>query len=1030
MKTKTANTSRNLQTQKSRVKRRLLSVFALMCIAVSLFAMSLTVQASVSISNYNTPDRNMAVGSWKSLYGQLYSSAGYDYVFAGVCRPDGTKVSGVWDTHSLKTWSTGYNVSALDSDIHLTYLTQGMYYYMIEVKDMNGAYFQPIGKYYFNVGAVKPSQPTLSISKANYPNKTTFSWNACSSATQYDLFVDSKCVYSGTSRSYAYAVPAGSHTAWVNAVNGNFYDCSRSSGNTSFSISNATYTVSYNVNGGSGAPSAQTKTYGKTLTLSSTKPTRTGYTFKNWNTKANGSGTAYSAGGSYTTNAAATLYAQWTANTYKVTFNANGGTTPTASKNVTYASTYGTLPTPTRAGYAFKGWFTASSGGSQITSASKVSITAAQTLYAQWTANKYTVTLNNQSATTAGTASVSATYGSAMPAITVPKRTGYTFGGYYDKTGGAGTQYYTAAGASARAWNKTVATTLYAKWTGIKSTVTLNNQSATTAGTASVSATYGSAMPAITVPKRTGYTFGGYYDKTGGAGTQYYTAAGASARAWNKTTATTLYAKWTANKYTISVSSANTNMGTVSGGGSIAYGSTATITATPKAGYAFSKWSDGNTSASRTITVSGNATYTATFTVKSYTLLVKPNGGTWNGSKDNQSIAVAYQGTKTVPNPTKPGYTFAAWAMDYAGTGHKITGSGTATELQKVRGVPTLPDPTFTNSNASMTVYNNEHNGNITHKRVEKESGGYMMQITTVGNAKPGLGGFVQYSMSKANGIFYHVIVAKIPTGYTIQRASNSCGDGATHTWLTSQVGTGKWETYIYKTTCGKTGSFGSFGYAYIEGPAATAEKPVTWYVGYAEMFDATNVSESGNAFTMGTGNVCLQALWIPQNYTVTFNANGGTTPTEDKSVTYDATYGSLPIPERNGYEFKGWYTSISGGTKVTSETKVLITSPQTLYAQWEEEDWETWAVVKKTESGYTTSVSVKNELAPCELMVSYYNDGKFVIMESRTYTGGIETFLIDREIDEVKVMIWESGSSMKPLRRAIVIPESAFAEA
>ena len=64
---------------------------------------------------------------------------------------------------------------------------------------------------------------------------------------------------------------------------------------------------------------------------------------------------------------------------------------------------------------------------------------------------------------------------------------------------------------------------------------------------ASVTATYGSAMPPITPPTRSGYTFGGYYTGTNGSGTQYYTADGSSARTWNLTSATTLYAKWTAN---------------------------------------------------------------------------------------------------------------------------------------------------------------------------------------------------------------------------------------------------------------------------------------------------------------------------------------------------------------------------------------------------------------------------------------------------------------------------------------------------
>lgn len=146
-----------------------------------------------------------------------------------------------------------------------------------------------------------------------------------------------------------------------------------------------TYTVSYNANGGSGAPSNQTKTYGVTLTLSNTKPTRTGYTFSAWNTAQNGSGTSYAPGGSYTANAAVTLYAQWTVNAYVVTFDAQGGSVTPASKSVTYGQPYGSLPVPVRAGYRFDGWFTAATGGTQVTAETVVTVTAAQTLYAHWT---------------------------------------------------------------------------------------------------------------------------------------------------------------------------------------------------------------------------------------------------------------------------------------------------------------------------------------------------------------------------------------------------------------------------------------------------------------------------------------------------------------------------------------------------------------------------------------------------------------------------------------------------------------------
>lgn len=150
-----------------------------------------------------------------------------------------------------------------------------------------------------------------------------------------------------------------------------------------------TYTVSYNANGGAGAPTSQTKTHDVTLTLSATTPTRTGYTFSSWNTAINGSGTSYSAGGSYTANAAVTLYAQWTANTYTISYNANGGIGAPTSQTKTHDVTLTlTSSTPTRSGYTFSSWNTAANGtGTYYASGASYTTNAAATLYAQWTIN-------------------------------------------------------------------------------------------------------------------------------------------------------------------------------------------------------------------------------------------------------------------------------------------------------------------------------------------------------------------------------------------------------------------------------------------------------------------------------------------------------------------------------------------------------------------------------------------------------------------------------------------------------------------
>lgn len=151
-----------------------------------------------------------------------------------------------------------------------------------------------------------------------------------------------------------------------------------------WSKTNQTYTVTFNANGGSVSTSNKTVTAGETYG-SLPIATRSGYTFDGWYTSASGGNQVTSATAVNLT-ANQTLYAHWSkiSQVYTVTFNANGGSVSTSSKTVTPGETYGNLPTPTRSGYTFEGWYTSASGGSQITSATTVNLTANQILYAHW----------------------------------------------------------------------------------------------------------------------------------------------------------------------------------------------------------------------------------------------------------------------------------------------------------------------------------------------------------------------------------------------------------------------------------------------------------------------------------------------------------------------------------------------------------------------------------------------------------------------------------------------------------------------
>ena len=141
------------------------------------------------------------------------------------------------------------------------------------------------------------------------------------------------------------------------------------------------YTVTFDANGGAVSTGSKTVTFGAAYG-EMIAAVRTGYKFDGWYTAASGgslvtSSTAVNIAGNHT------LYAHWTANTYTVTFDANGGGSSSSSK-VTYGSSYGTLPVLSRDYYNFLGWYTDAAGGSKVEANTKVATAGNHTLYAHW----------------------------------------------------------------------------------------------------------------------------------------------------------------------------------------------------------------------------------------------------------------------------------------------------------------------------------------------------------------------------------------------------------------------------------------------------------------------------------------------------------------------------------------------------------------------------------------------------------------------------------------------------------------------
>lgn len=263
----------------------------------------------------------------------------------------------------------GIYTSASTTNTQVTLTTQIWFWSKYSVDDVSNTLYYTLST----------SSSSATDSKGSVSIKTTHnSGSGWSTTNQVKLYEYTHAAYTrGTSaaKKYLYAKLAN-----VDVVGGTMY------ASTTYTVPALTsYTVSYNANGGTGAPGSQTKYYGQTLKLSSTKPTRTGYSFQGWATSASGS-VSYAAGANYTSNAGATLYAVWKANTYTVKFDANGGTGAPSNQTKTYGTTLTLSSTkPTRTNYNFLGWSESASATSATYSAGgSYTKNAATTLYAVW----------------------------------------------------------------------------------------------------------------------------------------------------------------------------------------------------------------------------------------------------------------------------------------------------------------------------------------------------------------------------------------------------------------------------------------------------------------------------------------------------------------------------------------------------------------------------------------------------------------------------------------------------------------------
>jgi len=175
------------------------------------------------------------------------------------------------------------------------------------------------------------------------------------------------------------------------------------------------------------------------------------------------------------------------------------------------------------------------------------------------------------------------------------------------------------------------------------------------------------------------------------------------------------------------------------------------------------------------------------------------------------------------------------------------------------------------------------------------------------------------------------------------------------------------------------------------------------------------------------TANTVITAKFTAtvNKYTVTFNTMGGTEELEPMIIAYGSACGALPIPEKDGFIFKGWHTKEVNGEEVTDET--IVTSDMVLYAYWKTAIPHTESTVTKSGAKLIIDTKVYNITAPYDILIVGYKNNKFVSMKRVPHNEQNAPYTLEGDIDKIKVMVWNGMSSLAPLCTSEEIPSTKW---
>ncbi len=758
------------------------------------------------------------------------------------------------------------------------------------------------------------------------------------------------------------------------------------------------FTVTYEFNGGHAVnqpnvDQVQVEVEENTLLTKIADPIREGYTFNGWYQDRNFT-TEWDFANSLVT-ANTTLYAHWTANSYRVHFHANDGMqTAVTEQNFLYDTAMDLNINPfMRTGYTFTGWATEANGTKVYEDQQNVNnLTTVQNdivdLYAVWTPISYKVQFIGGTGAAGTMTEQIFTYdipaNLSMNTFTKP---GYTFTGWQDANGNL---YTNQAEVLNLADQQNEVVILTAQWSANAYTVVFDGNGATSGTmqpqTFAVDQTQALFNNAFT---KNGYTFSGWIDQ---ATNQAYTNAQA---VQNLTTTAgdvvTLSAKWTANTYYLDF---NTDGGipTIIQSAELTYDTSMAMPAAPtKSGYTFAGWriekEDGTVeivdagAAVQNLAVSENARVTATalWTANTYTLTFDINGGDIDSKPSD--MLLTHNQTQNLPAifPTKLGYTFMGWSIEKTdGTTEMKQPGDSVINLANQDGVLVTATAQWT---ANTYTIHFDANGGIGN--MNDQSFTYDVQTPLQQNqfTKSGyiFAGWQDQSGNRytdaqavinataENGAVLILSAQWILNGFIIQFD----GNGATNGNVSSQ------EFLFGSNQTLTANTFTKTGYTFVGWlDSATGMS----YMDQQVVQDLT--------LTVG-GMIQFVAQWKANSYTVVFDSNGGSGSMVSQQLIYDDPLTALTNNTfiREGYEFAGWALSANGDVVYTDGQMIqnLADIGQvTLYAQW---------IAKQ----------IQAPIIPIEQDLMQYTDNRFINTN----------YVSPKTRDSKNILLWGALSSL-----------------